>query len=108
MEKSDSRCSSCPRAYSKTARRNEHVTLTHFITKVLALTLKEPIDLNGYISFGRFVPHKTVDLSVAVALEGGKNLAMVKLNKVDELSVTSIAQTLNEKLMSYEQGKIKI
>lgn len=84
-----------------------HVTLTHFITKVLGNTLREPIDLNGYISFGRFVPHKTVDLSVAVALEGGKNLAMVKLHKVDELSVISIAQTLNKKVDELRADKDK-
>lgn len=83
----------------------EHITLTHFITKVLALTLKEPIDLNGYISFGRFIPHKSVDLSVAVALDGGKNLSMVKLEKVDQLSVTAIAKILNKRVSKLRAGQ---
>ena len=85
----------------------EHITLTHFITRVLALTLKEPIDLNGYISFGRFIAHKTVDLSVVVALEGGKNLSMVKLKQVDELSVTDIAQRLNKRVNEVRSGQDK-
>ena len=83
----------------------EHITLTHFITKVLALTLKEPIDLNGYISLGRFIPHKTVDLSVVVALGGGENLTMAKLHKVDQLSVTEIAQILNKRVDKLRTGQ---
>ena len=96
-------------AYIKKLRQDtgEHITLTHLITRVLALTLKEPIDLNGYISFGRFVPHSTVDLSVIVALEGGKNLSMVKLKKVDELSVTEIAQQLNRRVKEVRGGEDK-
>ena len=86
---------------------NEHVTLTHFVTKVLALTLKEPIDLNGYISFGRFIRHKTIDLSVVVAIEGGKNLSMVKLHQADKLSVTEIAQKLNARVNEVRSGQDK-
>ena len=85
----------------------EHVTLTHLITKAVALTLKEPIDLNGYISFGRFIAHQTVDLAVVVALEGGKNLSMVKLEKVDHLSIVEIAKKLNQRVKKVRSGQDK-
>jgi pyruvate/2-oxoglutarate dehydrogenase complex dihydrolipoamide acyltransferase (E2) component len=85
----------------------EHVTVTHLVTRALALTLKEPIDLNGYISFGQFIAHKTVDLSVVVAMNGGKNLSMVKLKKVDELSVLEIARQLNQRISEVRSGKDK-
>ena len=85
----------------------EKITLTHLITRAIALTLREPIDLNGYISFGRFVPHKTVDLSIIVAIDGGRNLSMVKLKEVDEMSVSEIARQLNQRVTEVRSGKDK-
>ena len=94
-------------AYIQTLREQHgiHVTLTHLAVRAIALTLKESIGLNGYISFGRFVEHETVDLSVIVALEGGQNLSMVKLQRADEMSIVDIATTLNQRVDEVRSGK---
>ena len=84
--------------------RSVHVTLTHIVTRALALTLKDSIGLNGYISFGRFIEHSNVDLSVVVALNGGENLSMVKLSDADQHSITEIATMLNQRVNEIRSG----
>ena len=86
------------------AEQGVHVTLTHFVTRAVALTLKMSTGLNGYISFGRFIEHDTVDLSVIVALDGGANLSMIKLKRADELSITQIADALNRRVAEVRSG----
>jgi len=94
-------------AYIQTLREQHgvHVTLTHLAVRAIALTLKEPIGLNGYISFGRYIEHTTVDVSVIVALEGGQNLSMVKLQRADEMSVVEIATILNRRVNEVRSGE---
>lgn len=87
------------------AETGVHVTLTHVVIRALALTLREAIGLNGRIFMGRFIPNKTVDLSVAVAIDGGANLAMVKVERADELSILELANLLNAKTRSTREGK---
>ena len=53
-------------------------TITHFVGRAIGEAIKRTPDINGFIRFGRFVPHKDVSLSFLVALEGGKNLGQVK------------------------------
>ena len=87
------------------AEHDVHVTLTHIVTRALALTLNSSTGLNGYISLGRFVEHPSVDLSVIVALDGGENLSMVKLSGVDQLSITQIATLLNRRVAEIRSGQ---
>lgn len=85
--------------------RGVHITITHLVTRAIALTLQKSSGLNGYISFGHFIEHKTVDLSILVALDGGKNLSMVKLQEVDKQSITQIAKKLNQRTAEIRSGK---
>lgn len=87
------------------AETGEHITLTHLVTRAIALVLHEPIGLNGFIRLGRFREHTSVDLSVVVAIRGGENLSAVKLTEVDEMSVTQIAAELNQRVTEVRAGK---
>ena len=84
-----------------------HVTLTHLVVRAVAFALKESTGLNGYISFGKFKEHKRIDLSVIVALDEGKNLSMVKLTEVDRVSITQIAQKVNQRVEELRSGRDK-
>jgi pyruvate/2-oxoglutarate dehydrogenase complex dihydrolipoamide acyltransferase (E2) component len=75
-------------------RTGEKVTVTHLVGKAAALALEEAPDLNGRIVLGRFVPHKTVDLAFLVALENGKDLAKVKVERANEKTVPELAKEL--------------
>ena len=85
--------------------RSVHVTLTHIVARALALILKAPIGLHGYISFGRFVRHNSIDLSVIVALENRENISMVKLSDADQRSIAEIATTLNQSVAEVRSGE---
>jgi pyruvate dehydrogenase E2 component (dihydrolipoamide acetyltransferase) len=80
------------------------LTLTHIATRALSLALRDASGLNGYISRGRFLKHETVDLSVIVAINGGENLSAVKLERADEMSISEIAETLNERVNRVRVG----
>lgn len=81
------------------------ITITHLVGKAVGLALKECPDLNGRIFLGRYIPHKTVDLSFLVTVEGGKNLAKVKVSDIDDKSVEDIADELNKGSQTLREGK---
>jgi len=51
--------------------------MTHFVIKAVGQLLNECSDLNGKLTFGKFVPHDTADVSCLVDIEGGKDLALL-------------------------------
>lgn len=83
----------------------EKVTMTHLVGKVVAMALKKEPTLNGRIFMGRYIPHQTVDVTYLVALEEGANLAKVKVDQTDTLSVVEIAQRLKERALRLRDGK---
>jgi len=78
----------------KREKTSEHITITHVIGKAMGLILKEATGLNGRIVMDRFVPFKTVDVSFLTVLDGGKNLAKVKVSEADTKSVEQISKEL--------------
>lgn len=83
-------------AYLEHVRRTtgEKVTITHLVGKAVGLALAASPGLNGRIVLGRYVPFETVDLSFLVVVEGGSDLAKVKVRDVDRKSVADIAADL--------------
>jgi len=76
------------------------VTITHAVTKALAIFFSVPgaEGFRGHIRFGNFHPSKTTDITILVDVEGGKDLAAVKINDCDKLSIKEIAQKCSEKV----------
>jgi pyruvate/2-oxoglutarate dehydrogenase complex dihydrolipoamide acyltransferase (E2) component len=81
------------------------VTITHLVGKAVAQALAKAPGLNGVIRFGRYVRHKTVDISFLVALEEGRNLAKVKIERLDEKSVADLGEELRALAMKLHSGK---
>lgn len=86
-------------------KTGEKVTITHLVGRACGEALKEAPSLNGVIRFGAFVPHRTVDLSFLVTLEGGNNLAKAKVTDVDKKGVADIARELRELAERLRAGK---
>lgn len=82
----------------------EKVSMTHLVGKAVALALKKAPGLNGRIVFGSYVPFPTVDVTFLVALEGGADLAKVKIERLDERPVTEVARVLREKAEKLRGG----
>jgi pyruvate/2-oxoglutarate dehydrogenase complex dihydrolipoamide acyltransferase (E2) component len=83
----------------------EKVTITHLVGKACGEALKKAPTLNGFIRFGAFVPHESIDIAFLVALEEGKNLAKAKVCHVDQKSVTDIARELRELAKRLHDGR---
>ncbi|MCB9542356.1 MAG: 2-oxo acid dehydrogenase subunit E2 [bacterium] len=72
----------------------EKITITHLVGKAMGLALAAAPGLNGRIVFGRFVPFASVDVAFLVVVEGGNDLAKVKVADVDQKTVAQIAAEL--------------
>lgn len=83
----------------------EKVTITHLVGKAVGEALKKAPTLNGYLRFGSYVPHETVDVAYLVALEEGANLAKAKVCEIDKKSVADIARELRELAQKLHKGE---
>ncbi len=93
------------------AHAREHavkLTITHLVTRAVALALRAQPDLNTQVRFwGRIEQRQTVDLFVTVATDGGKDLSGARLERVDERSLVAIARELAERAGKIRGGKDK-
>jgi pyruvate dehydrogenase E2 component (dihydrolipoamide acetyltransferase) len=87
------------------ATTGEKATLTHVIGKCIALALAKAPGLNGRIVLGRFEPFTAVDVTFLVALEGGKDLAKVKMADLDKRPVTEVAAELRKRAEKLRAGQ---
>ncbi len=96
------------------ARSGERVTVTHAVTRALAMVLDRHRDLNGVVRLGTIYLREDVDIFVQVAIEpdpaapsGGDpsdraaitktDLSGVKIRRADRLGVVEIARELRER-----------
>ncbi len=86
-------------------KKGEKVTITHLVGKAAGMALKNAPDLNGRIVFGRYIPHKTVDLAFLVALPEGSDLAKFKVCNIDQKSTIEIARELTEGAQALRKGQ---
>ncbi len=80
-------------------------TLTQFVGKAVGLALADAPGLNGRLLWGRYIPHETVAVSFLVALEGGRNLAKVKIDRIDEATLADVAAALRGGAGKLREGK---
>ncbi|MCB9641274.1 MAG: 2-oxo acid dehydrogenase subunit E2 [Myxococcales bacterium] len=83
----------------------EKITVTHLVGRAVAEALAHAPSLNGRIFLGRYIPHKTVDVTYLVALEEGADLAKAKVNEADKKTVVDIAKELRELAGRLHKGK---
>lgn len=93
--------------YIEYLRKNsdEKITVTHLVGRATGLAFAKCPDLNGYIRFGKYYPHKTVALAFLVAVHGGKDLGKFKLENIDKKNTVEIAQELREGAERLRKGK---
>jgi pyruvate dehydrogenase E2 component (dihydrolipoamide acetyltransferase) len=88
---------------AKRKETGEKITLTHAVTRALAMVLAKHRDLNSMIRFGSIYVRKDIDIFLQVAVEdaGGKaakaDLSGVKIKCVDQKTVLQIAQELKSR-----------
>lgn len=96
----------------RAAESGERITLTHVVAKALSRALAEHPECNGYVRLGRLFRRETVDVFVLVAAtERGDppaseaDLSGIKLERVDQLSVTDIARRMARDVGGLRRGE---
>jgi len=93
------------RAYIERARTAGHrVTPTHFVGRALAVALHAVPDFNVRVVGGKVLPRATVDVFFIAAVEGGRELSGVKVERTDEKSVLEVASELSDRAGRMKQG----
>lgn len=85
--------------------KDTKISITHVVAAAVGRALKMAPDINGRILFGRYVPYESVDLSILVSLEEGKDLAKVKICNADQKSSIQIADELRACATKLRAGK---
>ncbi len=92
-------------AFIARAREAGHrVTPTHVVGRAVALAMHEVPDFNMRIRRGKMYPRETVDVFYITAVEGGRSLSGVKIDRTDEKSVYEVARELAERATRMKQG----
>ena len=89
------------------AETGEKVTITHFVGKVVGAALRDAPGLNGFLRFGAFHHHSTVDVAFLVALDEGSDLGKVKVERGDEKRRDDIARDFGAAAAKLRAGKDK-
>lgn len=80
------------------------VTPTHLVGRAVALTLREVPELNARIVGGYAIPRETVDVFFQTAVEGGRDLSGVKVERCDAKSVVEMAEELDRRSKAAKSG----
>ena len=83
------------------------VTPTHLVGRAVANALHDVPDFNVRIRGSKVIPRETVDVFFIAAVEGGKELSGVKVERADEKSVFEVAKELRERATQMKQGDDK-
>jgi pyruvate/2-oxoglutarate dehydrogenase complex dihydrolipoamide acyltransferase (E2) component len=93
------------KAFVEAARAADHyVTVTHLVGRAMALALREVPDFNVRIRRNRVLPRETVDVFFIAAVEGGRSLSGVKIDRADEKSAFEIADELRARSTAMKAG----
>lgn len=81
------------------------VTPTHAVGRAVALTLREVPELNVRIVGGVAHPRPTIDVFFMTAVEGGRDLSGVKIERADRKSILEVASELAERSGAAKAGR---
>ena len=94
------------RAFMQGARAaGHHVTPTHLAGRAVAHALAAVPDLHVRLLAGRAFPRPSIDVFFIAAIERGRDLSGVKVERADQKSAVAIAAELDERGRALKQGK---
>jgi pyruvate dehydrogenase E2 component (dihydrolipoamide acetyltransferase) len=82
------------------------LTITHLVTAAVARTLAEDVpELNCFVRRGRVRPRPSLDVSLAVAVEGGDSVASVCVRQAHRKSLAEIADEVRRRAERHRAGR---
>jgi 2-oxoacid dehydrogenases acyltransferase (catalytic domain) len=92
------------RYMDKAKAAGRRVTPTHFVGRAMAMALHEVPDFNVRIHGSKVIPRGTVDIFFIAAVEGGRELSGVRIDRTDEKSILEVADELKERATAMKHG----
>lgn len=87
------------------ARHGCKATVTHLVTRAVALTLARHPEYNAKIGWWRIKVRSRVDIFCQVATDGGRDLSGFRIDGADKLSIAEIASALSGAAQSIRSGR---
>jgi len=92
-------------------RTGKRLTITHLVSKAVAIAFEEMPDANAVLRFHRVYPRKDISVFLQVAMEdpetGKPDLSGTTIHKINELSLGQIIDTMEEKVRKVRARKDK-
>jgi len=84
-------------AYIDDVRRStgERVTVTHVVGAALGRAIRGVPEVRARVLFGRILRHETCDIAFAVDIDGGTDLAPIKVRDIDTKTPVEVARELD-------------
>jgi pyruvate dehydrogenase E2 component (dihydrolipoamide acetyltransferase) len=86
------------------AESGQRVTITHVAARAVALALRAVPQFNARVVAGRIVPKDSIDVSVAVDIRGGEDLAPVVVRAADTKTAAGIAAEIAARVARVRAG----
>lgn len=92
--------------FMDTCKSHGHkITPTHLVGRAIGHMLRDVPELNVRIVGGHIVPRESADVFFITAVEGGRDLSGVKIERADEKTVVEIARELTARATLAKSGK---
>jgi pyruvate dehydrogenase E2 component (dihydrolipoamide acetyltransferase) len=84
----------------------QRITLSHFVGKAIAETMRRHPSINCLLRWGRLYPRKTIDVFFQVATDQyGKDLSGMTIKNADQKSIPEIAQEMEFRVLQIRKEK---
>jgi len=81
------------------------ITPTHLVGRAIALMLRDVPELNVRIVGGHAIQRESADVFFITAIEGGRDLTGVKVERVEHKSVVELAEELDDRAGAAKSGR---
>ena len=87
------------------SKSNERITITHFVGKVAAESIRRHPQINSILRFGRIYPREDLNIFFQVASDSkGENLSGKCVRNIDKMSIEEISRSLNAGVKQIRDG----
>lgn len=85
--------------------RGYRITPAHLVARAVGLMLRDVPDFNVRIVGDHAYPRTSADVFFITAVDGGRDLTGVKVDRIDEKSVVEVASELSERAGAAKEGR---
>jgi len=78
--------------------------MTHFVVKLFALILEKSPDINGRITFGKYVVNHNINIGVLVNVNEGQDLASILVEDANLITFSDLSNKIASRAKNIRSG----